>query len=165
MSADFDFEYGTWTVQHQRLTDRLVGSTAWEHFEGTTICAPILGGVGNFEQVWMPSTGMVGMALRLFDQDTHEWTIHWSSSATGRLEPPVVGRFVDGVGTFEADEVWEGDPIRVRFVWDEISETTARWTQAFRRSGDLEWEANWIMELSRQSYDAPAASNTGPPID
>lgn len=165
MSVDFDFEYGTWAVQHQRLTDRLVGSTAWEHFEGTTICAPILGGVGNFEQVWMPSTGTVGMALRLFDQDTHEWAIHWASSATGRLEPPVVGRFVDGVGTFEADEIWEGAPIRVRFVWDEISETKARWTQAFRRPGDLEWETNWIMELNRQSYDAPAASNAGPPIN
>jgi hypothetical protein len=164
MSGDFEFEYGTWSVRHRRLVDRLAGCDEWEHFEGTTICAPILDGVGNFEQVWMPSIDMVGMALRLFDRTTREWSIHWSSNRTGRLEPPVVGRFVNGIGTFEADEDFNGQPIRVRFVWDEISSDRARWTQSFRRDGDTDWEDNWVMDLTRRSHDAPAASNTPPPL-
>lgn len=146
---DFAFEYGSWSVRHRRLLHRLVGGTEWEEFDGTTSCAPILGGVGNLEQVAMPAIGTYGMALRLFDQATHEWSIYWSSSATGRLEPPVVGRFVDGVGRFEGDDDWYGEPIRVRFVWESIDPDTARWTQAFRRLDDERWEDNWVMDFTR----------------
>ena len=162
MSGDFDFEYGTWSVQHRRRVERLAACDEWEHFEGTTICAPILGGVGNFEQVWMPSVDTIGMALRLFDESTQEWSIYWSSNRTGRLEPPVVGRFVNGVGTFEADEEFNGEPIHVRFIWDEISSDRARWTQSFRQEGGFDWEDNWVMDFTRRSHDAPAASNTPP---
>lgn len=163
MSTDFDFEYGTWSVRHRRLIDRLAGCGEWEEFDGTTICAPIIGGVGNFEQVWMPSIDTIGMALRLFDASTGLWSIYWSSNRTGRLEPPVVGCFVDSVGTFEADDDFNGKPIRVRFIWENISGDRARWTQAFRPEGGVEWEDNWTMDFTRCSYDAPAASATTPP--
>ncbi len=162
MSGDFEFEYGTWLVQHRRLIDRLAGCDEWESFEGTTICAPILGGVGNFEQVWMPSIDTIGMALRLFDHSKQEWSIYWSSNRTGRLEPPVVGRFVNGIGTFEADEEFNGQAIRVRFIWESIGSDQARWTQSFRRTDDLDWENNWIMDFTRQSHEATAASNVQP---
>ena len=119
MAGDFDFEYGIWSVQHRRLLDRLAGCLAWEEFDGTASCAPILGGVGNIEEASMPSTGTIGMALRLFDQTTRLWSIYWSTSLTGQLEPPVVGRFEDGVGVFEGDDEFRGEPIRVRFVWDQ----------------------------------------------
>jgi hypothetical protein len=33
------------------------------------------------------------------------------------LDVPVVGRFVDGVGTFFTEDSWEGKSIRVRFLW------------------------------------------------
>ncbi|MEO6572124.1 MAG: hypothetical protein ABIO83_11330 [Ilumatobacteraceae bacterium] len=155
---DFAFEYGTWTVRHRRLRQRLCGAAEWEQFDGTTTCAPILGGVGNLEQVWMPSISTTGMALRLYDVAAGEWSIYWSSSATGRLEPPVVGTFTDGVGTFEGDDTWAGEPIRVRFVWESLDAMAARWTQAFRRPADAEWEVNWVMEFTRMSYEAIAPS-------
>ena len=151
---DFDFEFGSWTVRHRRRLDRLAGRDEWEQFDGTTTCAPILGGIGNLEQVSMPTIGALGMALRLFDQETQVWSIYWSSNHTGRLEPPVRGRFVDGVGIFEGDDEWNGHPIRVRFVWESIDPDTARWTQSFRSldaggPNGGEWEVNWVMEFSR----------------
>lgn len=151
MSSDFEFEYGTWSVRHRRLLERLTGCTTWKEFDGTTTCAPILGGVGNLEEASMPTTGTIGIALRLFDQITHQWSIYWSSNLTGQLEPPVVGQFVDGVGTFEGNDELRGEPIKVRFVWDEITETAARWTQSFRRLHDSDWEDNWVMSFTRSS--------------
>ena len=149
MSRDFEFEYGTWSVRHRRLLDRLAGCDDWEEFEGTSTCAPILGGVGNLEEATMSSIGMIGMALRLFDQTTQSWSIYWSTDRTGRLEPPVVGRFVDGIGVFEGGDELRGESIRVRFVWDEITDDSARWTQSFRRVDETEWEANWLMTFTR----------------
>lgn len=149
MSDDFEFEYGTWSVHHRRLLDRLAGCDDWEEFDGTATCAPILGGVGNLEQAAMPTIGALGIALRLFDQTTHTWSIHWASNRTGRLEPPVVGRFEHGVGVFEGDDELRGEPIRVKFVWDEITADSARWTQSFRRPHDADWEVNWVMTFSR----------------
>lgn len=49
MSQDFDFQIGSWRVTHRRLRERLVGSTDWEIFTGTSTMRPVLGGSGNIE--------------------------------------------------------------------------------------------------------------------
>src|SRR5215475_5905987 len=48
VSGDFDYFLGDWQVKHRRLKQRLVGSTEWEEYEGTTHCVAILGGIANF---------------------------------------------------------------------------------------------------------------------
>ncbi|MEU7843738.1 hypothetical protein AB0B39_22585 [Micromonospora sp. NPDC049114] len=76
------------------------------------------------------------------------------NSGRGELEqPPMVGRFVDGVGRFYADDQHEGRPVRCRFIWSGITATTARWEQAFSVDGERTWETNWIMESTRASTD------------
>ncbi|WP_328333038.1 MULTISPECIES: hypothetical protein [unclassified Streptomyces] len=45
------------------------------------------------------------LTLRLFDQYTEEWSLNWSNSRFGRLDPPVRGRLrEDGVGEFYGDD-------------------------------------------------------------
>lgn len=149
-SRDFDFLLGSWTVEHRRLRDRLAGSTDWESFEGTAECRSVLGGVGNVDEITMPTRGLIGMTLRLFDRRTGRWSLHWASSVTGALEPPVVGGFDEGVGHFYGDDVHEGRSIRVRFIWDDITPTTARWQQAFSADGERSWETNWVMTFRRR---------------
>ena len=45
----------------------------------------------------------------------------------------MTGRFVDGRSKFTSDEEWDRVLVRVRFLWTDISETTARCEQAFFR--------------------------------
>jgi hypothetical protein len=61
----------------------------------------------------------------------------------------VQGRFENGVGTFMAQEMFEGRPIRVRFIWSDITPNGARWQQAFSEDDGKTWETNWVMEFER----------------
>jgi hypothetical protein len=62
----------------------------------------------------------------------------------------VVGRFTGGLGEFYADDIYEGKEIRVRFLWSDVTATTARWEQAFSLDGEETWLTNWIMESTRR---------------
>ena len=88
------------------------------------------------------------MSLRLYEPATELWAIYWASTLNPRLDPPMVGRFDDGVGVFEGDDVHDGTPITVRFTWDEITPSTARWQQFFSVDGTT-WEKNWVMQFRR----------------
>jgi hypothetical protein len=147
---DFDFLFGRWSVHNERLTARLVGSTDWETFAATNDCRPILGGVGNIDEFatdW--NGGFRGATFRLFDLERKEWSIYWASNRTGLLEPPVVGRFERGVGTFFGRDTHQGTPVLARFLWSEITPTSALWQQALSTDDGKTWETNWRMHMSR----------------
>jgi len=148
---DFDFLEGSWLVHHRRLKERLAGCDEWEEFESTADAVRFFDGAGSFDVIGLEHLGWSGASLRLFDPVTEEWTIYWANSSTGRLEPPVTGRFVDGRGEFSGDDTHEGMPVRVRYVWSEITPSSARWEQAFSVDDGETWETNWIMELARQT--------------
>ncbi len=152
-SHDFDFWFGRWHSENQRLTKRLQGCTQWETFSAQCHAYPILGGLGNVDDfvidTWRP--GFIGMSLRLFNPQTGEWSIYWTSNQSPILEPPVVGGFEDGVGVFECDDLFEGRTIRVRFTWSEITPDSARWHQDFSEDGGQTWETNWITRHTRVS--------------
>jgi len=149
-ARDFDFLMGSWNVHNRRLRERLKGSTTWEEFGATNTARPLLGGVGN-EDVYRTefAGGFTGMAFRFYDKAKGEWSIYWADSRRGVLEPPVVGSFAGDVGTFEGGDVFEGRPIRVRFIWSRITTPTPRWEQAFSADGGKTWETNWTMEFTR----------------
>ena len=147
---DFDFWFGHWNIRNERLKQRLVGSQDWETFDAVGDCHAILGGIGNmdsFDSNW--NGGFRGMSLRLFDLEKKQWSIWWTSSRTGRLEPPVVGVFRDGVGTFEGDDTQDGRPVRLRFTWSHITPTGAHWEQAMSADSGATWETNWRMYMTR----------------
>jgi hypothetical protein len=152
--TDFDFLPGRWHVANRRLTDMLdPACDTWEAFDATSDAQAILGGGGNMDQLHVPATGYRGYSLRLYDPEHDLWRIWWSSTARpGRLDPPVEGRFAaDGTATFEADDVLEGVPIRMRFVWSEITGASARWEQSFSFDAGATWQRNWVMELTREA--------------
>jgi hypothetical protein len=160
---DFDFCFGRWRVDNERLRERLVGSNDWQRFAAIQECRPILGGLGNLDEFVSDefgSTPFRGMTLRLFDRATRRWSIWWASNREGGLEPPVTGAFVDGVGRFEGDDVHNGVPIRVRFIWSDIGRDRVHWEQAFSADGGRSWETNWRMRMTRLA-DATTA-NGGP---
>jgi hypothetical protein len=61
-----------------------------------------------------------------------------------------VGRFTDdGRGEFYDREELNGRPILVRFVWSEITPTSAHFEQAFSEDDGATWEVNWITDQTR----------------
>jgi hypothetical protein len=77
---------------------------------------------------------------------------YWADSRRGILEPPVVGSFDGDVGTFYGDDVFEGRPIRVRFLWTRGA--SPRWEQAYSADGGKTWETNWTMDMTREERPA-----------
>jgi hypothetical protein len=151
-ASDFDFLIGDWKVLHRRLKRRLAGATDWEEFPGTMSCRKILGGAGNSDDNYLelPGDPYHAMTVRTFDPKSGEWSIWWFDGRhPGSLEPPVKGRFVDGVGTFFANDTFQGAPIVIRFHWDARNPSAPRWEQAFSGDNRQSWEVNWTMVFSR----------------
>ena len=42
------------------------------------------------------------LALRLYDCETQQWRMYFANGADGRLDPPMIGTFADGVGRVTA---------------------------------------------------------------
>jgi hypothetical protein len=147
---NFDFLVGTWDSVQRRLVKPLAGSSEWDEFTGRTRCYRMFDGAANVDEVTFPDKGYSGVSVRLLNPETDEWSIYWANSRNGILAlPPVVGRFVDGVGEFFSEEDWEGRPIVVRYRWFDITDTSARWAQAFSTDKGKTWETNWDAEFTR----------------
>lgn len=149
---DFDFFIGRWQVRHRRLRERLVSCQDWDEFDGESQVWPLLGGHGNIDDNWLalPTGAYRAVTLRSFDAATGQWSIWWLDARNPhRLDPPVVGRFVGGVGEFQCDDELRDQPIRVRFLWTRTDTAHPRWAQAFSADGGQTWETNWVMDFSR----------------
>jgi hypothetical protein len=152
MNTDFDFLHGAWTVQHRRLKTRLAGCDGWEHFGGTSRAWPLLGGLGNVDDnvLELPAGSYRAASLRAWDPVARQWAIWWlDGRSPAQIDQPVRGSFDNGVGSFYADDSFEGRPIRVRFRWTATDTPTPRWEQAFSPDGGHTWEVNWEMVFSR----------------
>ncbi len=150
---DFDFLFGHWRIANRKLVDPFDQDSGWIEFEATSENHPIVGGLGNCDTFVVqdfPGRGhFEGFTLRLFEPETGLWRIWWASSiGNGQLDPPVVGRFVDGHGMFECDDVVAGRAVRVRFDWTvnpPASRASWKWEQAFSLDGKT-FETNWVNE-------------------
>jgi hypothetical protein len=150
---DFDFLVGHWRVHHRKLKSRLANSHEWVEFEGTLASQPLMAGYANVDDdvFEAPEGTYRGVAPRTFDAKSQLWSIWWFDSRmpTAPVDPPVRGRFHNGVGTFYADDTLNGKPIRIRFIWSKITATSCHWEQAFSPDGGKTWETNWLQDLER----------------
>ena len=152
--TDFDFVIGYWFVKHRRLKERLADCNEWLEFEGRMSTQKILGGFGNVEDniLQLPDEDVRAIALRSYDRNTKKWSVWWLDGRfPGQIDVPVVGNFVEGVGTFFANDIFQEKPIIVRFVWHQIDVDLLRWEQAFSNDRGESWETNWTMKFTRQS--------------
>lgn len=149
----FDFLHGRWNVVHRKLRERLVGNTEWFEFPGTLEVAPILGGLGNFDQNVLsdPKGTYEASSLRLFNPRQKQWSIWWFDARLPAIDPPVVGGFQGNKGTFYSRDVFKDRPIRVRTTYEPLTPEHAQWTQAFSPNDGATWEVNWIMDFNRAS--------------
>jgi hypothetical protein len=153
---DFDFIFGRWSVRNRKLVDVTdPACTEWVEFDAVSEVGPILNGAGHTDEMTVaaPSDGgppFVGFTLRLFDPNDRTWRIWWSSTrAPGVLDTPVVGRFADGRGVFEATDTIGGRPTRVRFEWLTDDPERPLWQQSFSYDEGATWAMNWQMRFTK----------------
>ena len=146
----FDFEYGQWRVHHKVKS---ASDGTWKEFDGTCTARPYMAGQGDIEEhVFSRPTGTTyGTAIRAFDPKTQEWAIWWIDSRFPHLplDPPVKGRFGNGVGTFFSESTVNGKTVRTRFIWSLITATSAHWEQATSTDAGKTWDTNWFMDFQR----------------
>lgn len=151
---DFDFAIGRWRFDLRRLRDPLTGSTECVEYHGESRARPLWDGRANIDELRIESAeGEVidGLTLRLYDRETGEWSLYWANARNGVLSlPPTVGGFgEDGRGEFFDREELNGREILVRFVWSEITPTSAHFEQSFSVDDGATWEVNWISDQTR----------------
>lgn len=152
---DFDFLVGQWDSRQRKLRERLAGCTEWDEFPATLDVRKILDDLGNVDEMVMqtPRGEARGLTVRLFEPATRIWRIYWSGGESGRLDAPMVGRFVNGVGLFYDHELHKDIPVISRFRWTSDGPNAARWEQAFSPDGGQTWETNWTADFTRRHSD------------
>jgi hypothetical protein len=95
------------------------------------------------------NTRIEGVALRLYNPQTQEWRIYWANAKRGIVDPPVIDRFTNGRGEFYGQDELDGRAILVRYVWSDITPTSAHFEQSFSADGGKTWEPNWISDVTR----------------
>src|SRR5882724_1724886 len=149
---DFDFEIGTWNIHLKRLKERLVGSTTWVEFDGTSVTRKVWDGRANLEEFETDSPvggSIEGLTLRLYNPQTHQWSLYWANSKDGKMFTPQVGQFKNGVGEFYAQDTLDGKLIFVRFIWSNTTSDKPHFEQSFSDDGGKTWEVNWITDQVR----------------
>jgi hypothetical protein len=100
--------------------------------------------------MWYPELGFAGTSFRICDRETDEWRIYWVSSRDSVLQPPVSGRWEAGELVATGDDTYDGRDIVARYLWHEITPTSATWEQAFSVDAGASWETNWVMGWTRR---------------
>ena len=148
---DFDFEIGTWKTHVSRLLHPLTGSKTWVELEGTSVVRKVWNGRANLVELDIEgASGRIeGLSLRLYNPESHQWSLNFANSSTGVLTQPTVGEFKNGRGEFFSQETLNGRAIYVRFVISCRSHDVCRFEQAFSDDGGKTWEVNWIATDTR----------------
>ena len=98
-----------------------------------------------------PTGHIQGLTLRLYNPQSHQWSLNWANQKDGTLGVPTIGSFdaKNGRGEFFDQETLNGRVILVRYVWSGITPTSAHFEQSFSDDGGKTWEVNWITDQVR----------------
>jgi hypothetical protein len=156
---DFDFHFGTWKTHLWRLQQPLSGSSTWVEYEGISVVHKVWNGRASlFElEVDGPAGHIKGVGLRLYNPQSHQWSLNWANSKDGTLNQPMIGQFKDGRGAFFDQESFNGRTIFARNSFSDITPNSSRFEQAFSTDGGKTWETNWVMTFTRVKDESDRA--------
>ncbi len=149
-ARQFDFLVGEWDIFNRRRNAQGI----WEEFRARLTGSKFLDGcvvIDHYNGTFPSGLRVKGITIRAFDPSTKKWSIVWLDNVQPPDFTPLVGQFREGKGEFLQETMVRGKRTRVRFTWDNITHTTARWAQAFSLAeGEENWHTNWIMEFTRK---------------
>jgi hypothetical protein len=149
---DFDWEFGSWDTHLKVLRHKDNGDEEWADYQGISVVSPIWNGRGNIVQLEADGPGghVEALNLRLYNPQSHQWSLNFANAKAGVIGVPTVGEFKDGVGRFYDQEVLDGRTVLVRNLWSRVSHEHAHLEQAISQDGGTTWDTNWIADLRRQ---------------
>lgn len=159
---DFDFEIGAWKT-HLKLSSRLGhpfnGPDTWSEYEGTSVVRKIWNGRANMVELEVdgPTGHLEGLNLRLYNPESHQWSLNFANSKGGTMSVPTVGEFKNGRGEFYDQEPISGRVMLVRNVWSDMTANSCHFEQAFSKDGGKTWELNWIADDTRVTDESDNA--------
>jgi hypothetical protein len=153
---DFDFHIGNWKTHVSRLQQPLTGSTTWVQYDGTTVVSKVWNGRANLVELEVdgPKGHLELLSLRLYNPDSHQWSLNVASSQAGVMNVPTIGDFKNGRGEFFDQETFNGRAVLVRFVISDITPDSCHFEQAFSDDGGKTWEVNWIATDTRAKNES-----------
>ena len=153
---DFDFEIGTWKTHLRRLLHPLTGSKTWAEYDGTSVVREVWNGAANLLELRVdgPAGHIEGLSLRLYNPESHQWSLNFSNRSVGSVSQPTIGEFKNGRGEFFDQETLNGRAILVRFVISDITPKSCHFEQAFSDDGGKTWEVNWIATDTRVNAES-----------
>jgi hypothetical protein len=148
---DFDFNFGVWKTHIRRLQKPLTGSHTWTEYDGTSQVSKVWGGRASIFELEAngPAGHIEGVGLRLFNPQSHQWSLNWANGSDPVMTTPMVGRFVHGEGQFYDQEEFNGEVIMTRNGFSDITPNSSRFEQAFSEDAGKTWETNWMMTFTR----------------
>jgi hypothetical protein len=148
---DFDWEAGNWKIHIKRLQHPLTGSTTWTELDGTVVVRKVWDGRANLAEIKADGPGghLEFLSLRLYNSQSHEWSLNFASSNSGTLSVPMIGDFKNGSGEFYDQEPFNPRIIWVRFTFSAVSPDSGHSEQAFSDDGGKSWEVNWMNTYAR----------------
>jgi hypothetical protein len=150
---DFDFELGSWKIHLKRRLHPLTGSNTWIDFDGTSTTRKVWEGRSQLEEFETDGAGghIEGLTLRLYNPQTHQWSLYWANQKDATIVAPQVGQFKDGRGEFYGQDTLDGRLIYIRFIWSNTNSDVPHFEQSFSNDGGKTWEVNWITDQTRVS--------------
>ena len=114
-----------------------------------------------------PSGHKEALSLRLYDPESHQWSLNVANSRSGTMGgPPTIGEFQNGRGEFYDMEPINGKVVLVRNVWSDMTASSCHFEQAYSDDGGKTWEVNWIDTDTRIAgpEDLSAAASSVRPL-
>ena len=153
---DFDFNFGTWKTHVSRLLHPLTGSTTWTEYDGISFVREVWNGRASTLELEAdgPAGHLEGVGVRLYNPESHQWSLNWANGSQGVMTQPMIGEFKNGGAEFFDQETFNGRAVFTRNGFSNITPTSSRFEQAYSADGGKTWEVNWIMTFTRMPDDA-----------
>ena len=134
INRDFDFWLGEWKL------------TWGEEGHGTNRIESILNGAviqENFE-----GEGLIGMSVSVFSKEDSRWHQTWVDGSGSYLD--FIGEFIGEKMILSRNGILEGNPVKQRMVWYEITTNNFQWN--WERSDDegSSWRVVWKIQYQRK---------------
>jgi hypothetical protein len=149
-SHDLDWDIGTWKTHQRRRLHPLTGSDEWVDYYGTDVVRKLWEGANTgLIEADGPAGHLEIFTIRLYDPQSHQWSVDFTNPAAGTLGIPLTGEFENGRAEFYDQETYNGREIFVRFTISDITANSCRFEQAFSGDGGKTWEVNFIVTETR----------------